>query len=102
MTNKPIGNNTTASLLKQIIRAVHHPDPNKVTGHASRRTSATLMADAGLSLCQIKALPRHKSDSVVQGYIDKGKKQELIVVQLSRPITSLTDLLRRTFHTRLL
>jgi hypothetical protein len=42
------------------------------TGHCYRRTAATLAANYGLSLAQLKTLTGHKSDKVVQRYIDKS------------------------------
>jgi hypothetical protein len=47
-------------------------EPWTFTGHCWRRSSATLAANAGLSLAQIKALTGHRSDTVVQRYIDRS------------------------------
>ena len=47
-------------------------DARKFTGHWLRRSAITFAAEHGLSLAQIKTMSGHKSDTVVQGYIDKS------------------------------
>jgi len=76
-TNSPLGINSLRNvgtqiaqwLIEQGVELSH--EPKAYTGHTWRRTSITWCADAGLSLPQIKAVSGHKSDTVVQGYIDK-------------------------------
>jgi hypothetical protein len=48
------------------------PDSKDYTGHCWRRTATTFAANAGLTLAQMKTLTGHKSDTVIQGYIDKS------------------------------
>lgn len=58
-------------------------DPNTFTGHAFRRTSATLLAHAGGNMIRMKELGGWKSDATAQGYVaeslpNKIKTSELI------------------------
>jgi len=41
------------------------------TGHCWRRTATTFCAESGLTIPQMKQVTGHKSDTVVQGYIDR-------------------------------
>jgi hypothetical protein len=65
-----IGKNTLAKYPKTVATLLQKNDPQLYTGHAWRRTSITLAANRGLSLVQLKNLSGHKSDTVVQGYIN--------------------------------
>ncbi|KAJ8912814.1 hypothetical protein NQ315_014397 [Exocentrus adspersus] len=44
-------------------------DPDKYTGHCMRRTSATLLAEAGASMTMLKRHGGWKSTSVAEGYL---------------------------------
>ena len=57
-----------------MVKSLELPDPQSHTGHCWRRTSITFATEQGLSLMEIKALSGHKSDTVVQGYIEKGPR----------------------------
>ena len=61
---------------KQIATALHLLNPEKYTSHSCKRTSLTWMADSGMSLAQIKSASGHKSDRVVQKYIDNSSVQK--------------------------
>jgi Phage integrase family len=65
-----VGKNKMADYCKDIARYLGLPNPNSYTGHTLRRTAITWAANAGLPLSQIKCLSGHRSDTVVQGYID--------------------------------
>jgi integrase len=67
-TNKNIGHNVTAHYPAAAASYIGLENPELFTGHSLRRTSATVMADAGLSLMQIKCTTGHRSDTVVQGF----------------------------------
>lgn len=75
-TQKQVGKNTIADFGKQIAKLLGKSDWNLYTSHTFRRTAATVCADAGMKLPQIKSTTGHKSDSVVQGYIDKSIVQK--------------------------
>ena len=78
VTKAVIGINTLASYGKDIGRMIGLPEDeyNRLTGHTKRRTSITAMAEAGMTVCQIKAATGHKSDQVVQLYIDNSMKMK--------------------------
>ena len=73
-TNRVIGINSLRVYSKQVAKSLELPDPQSYTGHCWRRTSITFATEQGLSLMEIKALSGHKSDTVVQGYIEKGPR----------------------------
>jgi len=73
--NVNIGKNMLKNYGKAIAKWMNKDDFNNYTGHCFRRTSATLAADHGLTLPQIKTLTGHKSDSVAQQYIDRSNVQ---------------------------
>eukprot|EP01038_Epipyxis_sp_PR26KG_P017577 gene17577-24402_t len=61
------------------------PDHTLYTGHCWRRTTATLAASKGMTIPQIKQITGHRSDTVVQNYIDssiytKNKASEMLAV----------------------
>jgi len=72
-TRTKVGKNLAFDFGKKVAELLQLPNPEKYTGHCWRRTSITLMTNSGMSLPQIKAVSGHKSDSVVQGYIDHSK-----------------------------
>ena len=80
-TEQVIGKNTTAKYGKEIANLLHLEAPDSYTGHTWRRTSITFMANAGMSLPQIKSVSGHKSDTVVQGYIDKSEHMQTITAE---------------------
>lgn len=54
VTNQVLGRNTTAAAAKRIVIALTLEHQQLYTGHAFRRTSATLCAESGISLAEIK------------------------------------------------
>ncbi|KAL7306260.1 hypothetical protein TKK_0001694 [Trichogramma kaykai] len=67
--NQPIGINTFASMPKVIANYLQLPNSGEFTGHSFRRTSATLLVDAGVDITTLKRLGEWKSDAVAFGYI---------------------------------
>lgn len=55
---------------KSIATFLDLPDPTNYTGHCFRRTSATLLANAGANLTTLKQHGRWRSSSVAEGYIE--------------------------------
>ena len=89
-TQRVIGKNTAASFGKSIAKALGKPDWEKYTGHCFRRSAITFAAEGGLSVNQIKDFSGHKSDGVVQTYINhsEGMKRiqaEAVAVSSKRP-----------------
>jgi hypothetical protein len=73
-----IGKNTASAIAYQVALMLKLEDPKRFTGHTFKRTSITWCADSGLTLIQIKAHTGHRSDSVVQGYVDQSMPQKLL------------------------
>jgi hypothetical protein len=78
-TEQVIGKSTTAKYGKIIAGQLGLKDSEGYTGHTWRRTAITWAADSGLSLPQIKILSGHKSDTAVQGYIDRSVPMQNLV-----------------------
>ncbi|KAJ8977032.1 hypothetical protein NQ317_017706 [Molorchus minor] len=71
------------------------PDVACYTGHCLRRSSATLLADAGVDITTIKRHARWKSTTVAKGYVEnsienktKIANQVLVVSSAGNAITS--------------
>ena len=76
-SSQPIGKNKASRFGINAAMVLGLKDAEKYTGHTWKRTATTMLADAGLSLAQIKSHTGHKSDKVVQGYMDNSKVQKL-------------------------
>ena len=72
-----VGKHTLASYGKRLATAIGLTTPEKYTGHCWRRTAATLAAEAGSSLAEIKTLTGHKSDTVVNHYINNSETMKV-------------------------
>ncbi len=71
-TVQVIGKNMLASYPNQIADFLKLPEPERFTGHAFRRTGATLLSNSGVSLLMLKQAGGWKSDSVAQRYIEES------------------------------
>lgn len=69
-TQQPIGKNKLSNMPAQIAEYLKLPEAKSYTGHTFRRTSATILADAGADIIAIKRHGGWKSDRVAEGYID--------------------------------
>ena len=68
-TNQVIGKNQIALVPKDIASFLKLDNADEYTFHAFRRTGATLQANSGVSVMQLKQWGRWKSDSVAQTYV---------------------------------
>ena len=68
-TVQNVGKNKVAGTPKIIAKFNNLPDASSYTGHAFRRTSATLLADAGGNITDLKRHGGWKSTTVAEGYI---------------------------------
>lgn len=64
-----VGINTIGKIPKLIAEYLKLPQPEEFTGHCFRRTSATLLANAGGSITLLKRHGGWKSATVAEGYI---------------------------------
>jgi integrase len=72
-TRQVWGINNIGKIPKKIAQFLKLDNPKTYSGHAFRRTSATIAADNGIDMINLKRLGGWKSDSVAQGYIDESK-----------------------------
>lgn len=80
--NQPIGINTIGGFPYEIARYLNLPYSTQYTGHTFRRTAATLVAEEGGSLLQIKRLGGWKGNQVVEGYIDSTTRNQIQIANL--------------------
>ncbi|XP_066583293.1 tyrosine recombinase XerC-like [Prorops nasuta] len=71
-TKQPVGKNKIAGIPKEIARFLGLNNPDSYTGHCFRRTSATLLADAGANITLIKRHGGWRSEGVAEGYIEES------------------------------
>jgi hypothetical protein len=65
-----------ADFSKHFARDVGLEHPERYSSHAYKRTAITWMADRGLTLSEIKSSTKHKSSTVVEGYIAASAPQK--------------------------
>ncbi|XP_044264585.1 uncharacterized protein LOC123011281 isoform X2 [Tribolium madens] len=69
-TVQPVGLNTFAKMPQKIAGFLGLSNAEQYTGHSFRRSSATLLADAGADLTVLKRHGGWRSNSVAEGYIE--------------------------------
>lgn len=90
MTKQCIGHNTLSQFPKKIA-AFLKLNTEGFTGHCFRRTAATLLANNGGDLMQIKRLGGWKSSTVAEGYIDSSASTQVNTANLiSKPSSNFT------------
>lgn len=73
-TKRPVGKTFFGNLPNKIAKDLDLPNPELYTGHAFRRTSATILADSGADRLTLKRHGDWKSDTVTEHYLAKSKK----------------------------
>lgn len=76
-----IGINKFGRMGKEIATYLKLPNPEKYTGHALRRSSATLVANAGASMTTLKRHGGWKSASVAEGYIANSERNKMEIAK---------------------
>ncbi|XP_045472763.1 uncharacterized protein LOC123679295 [Harmonia axyridis] len=71
-----IGINKFGAMGKDIATFLKLPDCNLYTGHCFRRSSATLLVDAGGDITALKRHGGWRSTTVAEGYIDNSEKNK--------------------------
>lgn len=98
-TAQIIGKHKFASIPQEIARYLNIIDPENYTGHAFRRTSATLLADAGANMTTMKRHGGWKSSSVAEGYIEESLQNKTKIGKLiSSTVTSSVNKPREIMH----
>lgn len=95
-TLQRIGINKLGAMGKQIATFLNLPKPEQYTGHSFRRSSATILIDAGADITALKRHGGWKSTTVAEGYIDNSMNNKMntanrIINSLTKSSTS-TDL----------
>ena len=78
-TRQSVGINTIGGMPKKIAEFLKLPIPSNYTGHSFRRTSATILADAGADITTLKRHGSWKSSNVAEGYIENSIGHKLQV-----------------------
>lgn len=78
-TKQPVGINKLGSVPKVVAKYLHLNDPELYTSHCLRRTSATILVDAGGDITALKRHGGWKSTSVAETYIDESITNKLDV-----------------------
>lgn len=71
-TKQCVGINSFGKMPSEIAAFLRLPNPELYTGHSFRRSSATLLANSGEGLTDIKRLGGWKSSTVAEGYIEES------------------------------
>lgn len=82
--NLVVGINTIGKVPEKIAKWLNLREPQSYTGHAFRRTAATLAAEGGADLLDLKRLGGWQSDTVAQDYIaesDTGARKRASLVR---------------------
>jgi len=87
-TKQVRGKNWFNELPQRMATFLKKEEPKRWTGHAIRRTTATLLADSGVSLTNLKRAGRWKSDSVAEGYIAESKYQKKDIAERIQNISN--------------
>lgn len=78
-TVQNIGINKFGNMGKQIATYLNLPDPHLYTGHCFRRSSATILVDAGGDITSLKRHGGWKSTTVAESYIDDSIQNKMTV-----------------------
>lgn len=78
-TSQVVGINTFGKIPERIAEFLKLKNPKEYTGHCFRRTSATLLADAGGDILSLKRHGGWKSSSVAEGYVENSLKNKICV-----------------------
>lgn len=81
-TQQPIGKNTLAKVPSKIATHLGLPNPNQYTGHSLHVTSATILADAGVSTLNLKKHAGWKSDAIAEGYLRESKNNKVEIANV--------------------
>lgn len=87
-TRQPIGINKIGAMPKEIASFLNLSNPEKYTGHCFRRSSATLLANSGADLIELKRHGGWRSSTVAESYIEdsienKSKRCSRIVESIN-------------------
>jgi hypothetical protein len=70
--NQPMGSNTIGAIPQAIATYLGKTNAKEYTGHCYRRTGATILANSGVSLLELKQAGGWRSSTVAEGYINES------------------------------
>jgi len=82
MTMQPFGHNAVGNFPKKIAAYLKLNNINTFTGHCFRRTAATLLANTGGDVLQLKRLGGWKSSAVAEGYVENSLDGQLKIASM--------------------
>ena len=81
-TKQPYGHNSIAQFPKKIATYLNLNNVNTYTGHCFRRTAATLVADNGADILDVKQIGGWKSSAVAEGYVDTSLNSRIKIANM--------------------
>lgn len=93
--NQVIGKDKIGKMPKETAEFLKLSDPEKYTGHAYRRSSATILSNAGASTYELQQQGGWKSESVAKGYVEesignKSRMAQVLQNQIANPRSAST------------
>lgn len=82
ITKQHVGHNSISQFPKRIAEYLNLNDAHTFTGHCFRRTAATLFANSGGDVLQLKRLGGWKSSAVAEGYVDQSSDGQLRIAKM--------------------
>ena len=79
---KKYGHNSIAQFPKKIATYLNLNNVNTYTGHCFRRTAATLVADNGGDILDVKKLGGWKSRTLAEGYVDTSLNSRIKIANM--------------------
>lgn len=76
-TKQVVGINKIGGMAKDIAAFLKLPNPEQFTGHCFRRSSATMLVNAGGDLLTLKRHGGWRSSAVAEGYIDDSVENKI-------------------------
>lgn len=83
-----MGINTISTIPFIVASFLNLEKPDEYTGHSLRATSATVLADSGVSIENLKRHGQWKSTTVMEGYIRDSKKMK---TEIASALTTLNN-----------
>lgn len=82
--NQVVGKNSISKIPQKIAEYLNLPNAEHYTGHSFRRTSATLLVNAGGDILALKQHGGWKSTNIAEGYVEQSytKKKEKFLIKL--------------------
>ncbi|KAJ8912458.1 hypothetical protein NQ315_002824, partial [Exocentrus adspersus] len=80
-TTQHVGINTISKTFSKVASFLGLPDPESFTGHGMRRSSATLLANAGGDITTVKRHGGWKSTTVAENYIEESLFSKMAIAE---------------------